>query len=76
MKQLIKSLLAIVRKALINDPDNVEEREKLKAELQQALANNAALSAEKSDLEALTPEIEEVIDLATKATPPEPDPTE
>lgn len=67
MKDLIKKLLDIVRRALSNDPDNVEEREKLRAEV-------AALKVEKTELEALTPEINELIDLATAsvpATPPE-----
>lgn len=67
MKELIKKLLDIVRRALANDPDNEAEREALRAEV-------AALKIEKSELEELTPEINELIDLATKATPPEPEP--
>lgn len=67
MKDLIKKLLDIVRRALNNDPDNTEEREKLRAEV-------AQLRIEKSEIEELTPEINELIDLATAsvpATPPE-----
>lgn len=65
MKDLIKKLLDIVRRALSNDPDNEAEREALRAEV-------AALKIEKAELEELTPEINELIDLATKSVPQTP----
>lgn len=64
MKDLIKKLLSIVKRALDNDPDDIEERDRLRAEV-------AALTKEKQELVELTDEIEEVIDLATAAAPPE-----
>lgn len=69
MKDLIKKLLDLVKRALANDPDNVEEREKLRQEVAALTGENKDLKAEKADIEALKPEINEVIDLATKATP-------